>query len=125
MSDTERLERLVADEVGECCADDVAERLEELSVLADGVPDPESDLSALSALASETRYRLCRLLAAGGERCVCELYPVVDVSESATSHALSTLADAGLVARREAGTWHYYRATDRAEALLAVLDETR
>jgi ArsR family transcriptional regulator len=125
MSETGRLERLVADEVGDCCADDVAARLDELEALADGVPDPERDLAALSALASETRYRLCRLLVAGGERCVCELHPVLDVSESATSHALSTLADAGLVARREAGKWHYYRATERTETLLAALDETR
>jgi DNA-binding transcriptional ArsR family regulator len=47
------------------------------------------------------------------------------VSDSAISHALSDLRDAGLVTRRKDGTWRYYEATDRAEALLAALDDTR
>ncbi|MFD1644198.1 helix-turn-helix domain-containing protein [Haloarchaeobius litoreus] len=50
------------------------------------------------------------------------LDPLVDVSDSAVSHALSTLADAGLVDRRKEGRWRYYRATDRARALLAAVD---
>jgi DNA-binding transcriptional ArsR family regulator len=38
----------------------------------------------------------------------------VDVSESAVSHALSDLEDAGLVTRRKDGNWRYYDATDLA-----------
>jgi DNA-binding transcriptional ArsR family regulator len=47
------------------------------------------------------------------------------VSASAVSHALSDLHDAGLVTRRQAGTWRYYAPTDRAVALLDALDSTR
>ena len=122
-----RLRRLVADELGECCDADVTARLDELEALAATVPDDvEGDLDALSTLGDGTRHRLVRLLtAADGELCVCELSPLVDVSDSAVSHALSDLADAGLVTRRKEGTWRYYRTTDRAERLVAALDATR
>jgi len=130
MATTARLERLIADEVGECCAADVNDRLAALHELEASArvdeADEGSDLDALSALGSGTRYRLARLLAAAdGELCVCELEPLVDVSESAVSHALSTLTDAGLLARRKEGKWRYYDTTDRAEALLSALDSTR
>jgi len=124
---TERLERLVAEELGECCEADVEDRLDSLRACRSRIPeDPEPDLTALKTLGNETRYTIVRLLtAAGRELCVCEINPVVDVSDSATSHALSDLHDAGLVTRRKEGTWRYYEATDRAEALLAALDGTR
>ena len=65
------------------------------------------------------------LTAANRELCVCEINLIVDVSDSAISHTLSDLYDAGLVTRRKDGTWRYYETTDRAEALLTALDETR
>ncbi|MFB6296823.1 MAG: ArsR/SmtB family transcription factor [Halobacteriales archaeon] len=122
-----RLRRLIADEIGECCEGDVEKRLDDLEALAGAVPEePEPDLWALKTLGDGTRHELARLLvAAEGELCVCELAPLVDVSESAVSHALSDLAEAGLVTRRKEGTWRYYDATDRARALLSALDATR
>ena len=124
---TDRLERLLTEELGECCAADVEERLESLRTYQSEIPpNPDADLGALKTLGNDTRYSIVRLLsAAGREMCVCEINPVVDVSDSAISHALSDLYDAGLVTRRKDGTWRYYRVTDRAEALLAALDETR
>jgi DNA-binding transcriptional ArsR family regulator len=122
----QRLKRLLADELGDCCSEDVQQRKSELTDLTAAIDDEraERDLRALSALASETRYRLARLLAASeGERCVCELESVVDVSDSAVSHALAELTDAGLVTRRKDGKWRYYRTTQRAEALLDALAE--
>lgn len=122
-----RLRRLIADEVGECCDTDVEKRLDELNELTAGVPeDYESDLSALKTLGNDTRYSIVRLLATADEElCVCEFTPLLDVSESAVSHALSDLTDAGLVSRRKEGTWRYYGTTTRAEKLVAALDETR
>jgi len=120
----QRLQRLLEDELGECCSEDVQQRKSELTDLTEAIDDERAarDLRALSALASETRYRLTRLLAASeGERCVCELESVVDVSDSAVSHALAELTDAGLVVRRKEGKWRYYRTTERAEALLDAL----
>ena len=122
---TERLERLLSAELGECCSDDVDRRLDALSELeSTALSAPLDDhVAALSALASGTRYRIARLLAAAGdELCVCELSPLLDVSTSAVSHGLADLSSAGLVTRRKDGKWHYYRTTRRAEAILDALD---
>jgi DNA-binding transcriptional ArsR family regulator len=108
-------------------AHDVEARIESIEGHAASIPDdPDGDLTALGTLSDETRHTIARLLtAADGELCVCEISPVVDVSESAISHALSDLREAGLVTRRKDGTWRYYEATERAEAILAALNETR
>ena len=124
----ERLERLLEDELGECCAADVEDRLAELDELAATTPlgHVEADVEALSTLGDDTRYRLTRVLVTAGEElCVCELAPILDVSDSAISHALTDLTEAGLLDRRKEGKWRYYRATDRAAQLLGALDDTR
>jgi ArsR family transcriptional regulator len=122
---TERLRRYLDDELDECRSEDVDARLDELGTLeaALGTPQVRAELDVCSALANETRYTLTRVLVAAGEElCVCELHAVVDVSESGLSHALSTLVDAGLVDGRKDGRWKKYRATNRAVALVTVLD---
>ncbi len=129
MSETaDRLRRYLEDELEECRSEDLRRRLAELddleAVLDEGVV--ADDVRTLSALGDGTRYRLVRLLVeASGELCVCEITPLVEVSDSAVSHALSTLAEAGLVEKRKDGRWRKYRATDRAKALLTVLDGSR
>ncbi|MDZ7689282.1 MAG: metalloregulator ArsR/SmtB family transcription factor [Halobacteriales archaeon] len=121
---TERLERYLEDELGECRTEDVESRLEELGALREEAGRRfEDEIDVLSALGNETRYSLIRaLVAAEEELCVCELGPVVDVSESGMSHALRELADAGLVEGRKEGRWKKYRATNRAVALVTVLE---
>ncbi|GAB3327005.1 ArsR family transcriptional regulator [Haloplanus rallus] len=122
---TERLRRYLADELGECRDEDVERRLDELGTLEAtlGTARVDAELDVLSALANGTRYTLVRVLVAAGEElCVCELHAVVDVSESGLSHALSTLVDAGLVEGRKDGRWKKYRATNRAVALVTLLD---
>lgn len=122
---TQRLQRYLDDKLGECCDEDVEQRLDELGMLeaAIGTVQAEAELDVLSALASETRYTLVRVLVAAGEElCVCELNAVVDVSESGLSHALSDLVEAGLVEGRKDGRWKKYRATNRAVALVTVLE---
>jgi DNA-binding transcriptional ArsR family regulator len=122
---SERFERLLSAELGECCGDDIARRLCALSELESTAlsTDIEGHVAALSAIASRTRYRIARLLAAAeGELCVCELSPLLDVSTSAISHGLADLRAADLVERRKEGRWHYYRTTRLAEAILDALD---
>jgi len=122
---TDRLRRYLDDELGECRDEDVEGRLDELGTLeaALGAAQVDAELDVLSALSNETRYTLVRVLVAAGEElCVCELHAVVDVSESGLSHALSTLVDAGLVDARKDGRWKMYRATNRAVALVTVLE---
>jgi DNA-binding transcriptional ArsR family regulator len=121
----ERIRRYLDDELGECRSEDLERRLDELETLdaALGTARIDAELDVLAALSSETRYRLVRVLVAAREElCVCELQAVVDVTESALSHALSTLADAGLVESRKEGRWKKYRATNRAVALVTVIE---
>lgn len=121
---TDRLQRYLEDELGECRGEDVDRRLDELRALEAAVErgHVDTELDVLAALANETRYTLVRVLVAAGEElCVCELTPLVDVSESGLSHALSQLVDAGLVAGRKDGRWKKFRATNRAVALVTVL----
>lgn len=127
MKPTDRLRRFV-EESDELVETDVDERLAELQAIGEraGAEYGTEDVRVLSALANSTRYRIVRLLvAADDELCVCELLPLLDVSESATSHALSELTSAGLIQRRKEGKWRFYRATERAGDLIAALDASR
>ena len=122
---TRRLRRYLEDELDECRSEDVDRRLDELETLetAFGSDRATAELEVLTALANETRYTLVRVLAAADEElCVCELQAFVDVTESGLSHALSRLVDAGLVDARKDGRWRMYRATNRAVAIVTVLE---
>jgi len=126
-TDATRLRRLLNDRLGDCCDADVEARIDDLQSLAGAVPaDDGADTAALATLGDETRYRIARVLAAAdGALCVCEFGPLVDVSDSAVSHALSDLREAGLVTRHKEGSWRYYNATERTGRLLEALDGTR
>jgi ArsR family transcriptional regulator, arsenate/arsenite/antimonite-responsive transcriptional repressor len=77
----------------------------------------------LKALADPGRLRLLSLVASseGGEACVCDLQPLVDLSQPTVSHHLKVLHDAGLLEREKRGVWVYYRARTAALAALADL----
>ncbi|WP_306055382.1 ArsR/SmtB family transcription factor [Natronococcus wangiae] len=128
MAETDRLQRYLEDELGECRNEDLQRRLAELDEL-ESVLNEETishDIETLSALGNETRYRLVRLLVeADEELCVCEITPLVDVSDSGVSHAFSRLVGAGIVTKRKDGRWRKYEATPKAVALLTVLDGSR
>jgi ArsR family transcriptional regulator len=122
---TERLRRYLEDELETCRTEDVDNRLGELGELERALDEGHlsEELNVLSALANETRYTLVRVLvAASDELCVCELNAVVDITESGLSHALSDLQEAGLVEGWKDGRWKKYRATNRAIALVTVLE---
>ena len=120
---TTRLRNLLREELGECCDADVDRRLDELQALADAALADDAARPVFATLGNETRYRLVRALAVTDEElCVCELESLVDVSESAVSHALSDLVDAGLVTRRKERNWRYYDATDLAVDLFQTGD---
>jgi DNA-binding transcriptional ArsR family regulator len=118
------IRNLLRAELGECCDEDVERRLENLDALAAEAFADDAAHPVFAVLGDETRYRLARALAvADQELCVCELDPLVDVSESAVSHALADLVDAGLVTRRKEGNWRYYDATALATSLFETADE--
>ena len=120
---TSRIRRLIADELGTCHDEDVEKRLTEIQALAESAFENDSTRQVFAVLGNDTRYRLARALAASGdELCVCELEQLVDVSDSAVSHALSDLVDAGIVHRRKEGNWRYYRTTELATSLFETAD---
>ena len=123
---SERLRRFLTEEA-QCGGDAVDDRLAELDDLETlASAHAPADVPILGALANDTRYSLMRALVEGDrDLCVCELRPLLSVSESAVSHALSELVDAGLATRYKDGKWRYYESTERAEALFAALDATR
>ena len=124
-TESDRVRRYLEDDLDECRVEDVETRLSELDMLESATRSDrvESDLAVLSTLGNETRYRLVRVLSdADGELCVCELNAVVDVSESAISHALADLRAAGLVTRRKDGRWRKYEATPVATAIMDALE---
>jgi ArsR family transcriptional regulator len=71
-----------------------------------------TDLAAVfKALGDPVRLRLLSLIAshAGGEACVCDISPVVDVSQPTVSHHLKVLRAAGLLESERRASWVFYR----------------
>ena len=76
------------------------------------------------ALAEPVRLKLFSVIAshAGGEACVCDLAPFVDVSQPTISHHLKILRESGLVSSQRRGTWVHYRVEAEATGdLLSAL----
>ena len=121
---TPRLEEYVAADVTTCCPtlDGAVESLEELETSV-GERNFGTELDLLGAVGDQTRYRILKILLESDERCVCELDALLDVSDSAISHAVGRLVDAGLATRRKEGRWRIYAATDRAEELVAAVED--
>jgi DNA-binding transcriptional ArsR family regulator len=63
-------------------------------------------------LADTNRLRLLLALREGGELCVCDLAASVEMSESATSHALRLLRTARVVKASRIGRMAYYSLVD-------------
>ena len=65
-------------------------------------------LKLLSALASEVRFEMVRILA-HGEHCVCDLEVILDLPQSKVSYHLAALKEVGLVSSEQRGKNSYYR----------------
>ena len=66
-------------------------------------------LAVLSALSVPTRLAAIRILADGGEHCVCELMKRLDATQSRMSRHMQTLKQAGLIVDRRDAQWVRYR----------------
>jgi ArsR family transcriptional regulator len=64
----------------------------------------------LKAVADRHRLRIVNLLlrADGEAVCVCEIQPLLGLSQGTVSHHLKLLVEAGLVARETRGTYSYF-----------------
>ena len=63
------------------------------------------------ALADPTRFKIVYSLL-NGERCVCEIYPILKRTQSTTSIQLKKLEDMGLIESRRDGKRIFYRIKD-------------
>lgn len=66
-------------------------------------------IALLSALSDPTRLGAIRILADGGEHCVCEMMKRLDATQSRMSRHMQTLKQAGLVVDRRDAQWVRYR----------------
>jgi ArsR family transcriptional regulator len=66
--------------------------------------------AVMKALADRHRLRIVNLLLrAGGEPvCVCEVQPLLGLSQGTVSHHLKQLVEAGLIERETRGTYSYF-----------------
>ena len=65
-------------------------------------------VDVLKALADEKRLQIMCLLMQG-TKCVCEIEPALEISQSSTSKHLIKLKQAGLIQSTKRGPWvHYY-----------------
>lgn len=79
----------------------------------------ELKAKALQALGHPARLLILEALR-DGERCVCEIGPVLGLRQPNVSQHLSVLRAAGLVTSRRDGTRVIYRLTD--EAIIEIID---
>ena len=101
-----------------CCAPLGADVLDE--------EEARATAAVFKALGDPHRVRIVNLLAgAGAPVCVCDLTPVLGISQPTVSHHLKRLLTAGLVSREQRGTWSYYSLNDDAIARLAVIADLR
>jgi DNA-binding transcriptional ArsR family regulator len=82
----------------------------------------ESVADVFKLLGDPTRVRLLDVLS-HGERCVCDLASLVDLSESAVSHQLRLLRTARLVRVRRTGRMAVYSLDDHH--VIGLLHDTR
>jgi len=66
--------------------------------------------AVMKALADRHRLRIVNLLlrADGEAVCLCEIQPLLDLSQGTVSHHLRVLVEAGLAARETRGTYSYF-----------------
>lgn len=90
-----------------------------------GLSADEAERSAalLKAVADPVRLRLLSAIRAteAGEACVCDLTPLVGLSQPTVSHHLKVLTEAGLLEREKRGTWAWFRVVpSRIEDVRAI-----
>ena len=71
----------------------------------------ETSAGLLKAVADPVRLQLLSAIRAteAGEACVCDLTPLVGLSQPTVSHHLKVLVEAGLLEREKRGTWAWFR----------------
>lgn len=81
--------------------------------------------AAFKALSDPARLRLLSLVASheGGEACVCDISPALDLSQPTISYHLKVLRGAGLLDCERRGTWVFYWVVPAALQRLSLILE--
>ena len=95
-----------------------------------GPPITDADASVTSALfkalSDPHRVKIVNLLATSDDPvCVCNITPVLGLSQPTTSFHLKKLVSAGLLDREQRGVWAYYSLNRRALARLSGVFDTK
>ena len=71
----------------------------------------DATAALLKAVADPVRLQLLSAIRATdqGEACVCDLTPLVGLSQPTVSHHLKVLVEAGFLEREKRGTWAWFR----------------
>ncbi|MGL4521268.1 MAG: ArsR/SmtB family transcription factor [Bacilli bacterium] len=77
----------------------------------------------IKAVADPTRLKILAVLK-DGEQCVCELVPILNISQPAVSQHLRRLKQENIITERRNGNWMYYRLHEhQAFYIQAILNE--
>jgi ArsR family transcriptional regulator len=92
--------------------------------------EAQATAAVFRALADPARVRIVNLLATSERSvCVCDLVPVLGLTQPTVSHHLKKLVTAGLLEREQRGTWAYFTldpaALDRVSTLTRPQEERR
>lgn len=60
------------------------------------------------AIADRKRLQIMNILTQRGAMCVCDLAPLVDMTQSKLSYHLKILLDANIITKETRGTWSFY-----------------
>ena len=61
------------------------------------------------AIADKKRLQIMNILTENGEMCVCDITPLMGMTQSKLSYHLKILLDANIITKRTEGTWSYYK----------------
>lgn len=61
------------------------------------------------AIADKKRLQIMNILTQKGSICVCDLAPLMDMTQSKLSYHLKILLDANIILKETKGTWSYYQ----------------
>jgi ArsR family transcriptional regulator, arsenate/arsenite/antimonite-responsive transcriptional repressor len=61
------------------------------------------------AIADKKRLQIMNILTEKGEMCVCDLAPLMGMTQSKLSYHLKILLDANVITKETRGTWSYYQ----------------
>lgn len=83
----------------------------------------EKELVMFKALSDGTRLKIVEFLL-DGEKCVCEIFPHVDRTQSTTSIQLDVLKKAGILdSRKDGKRVYYFLKDDKVREILRCFDE--